>query len=120
VREWLEQACLGPIYITPVSPWENGHEERLSPAVSTSFRLHVSLRAELLDRELFFDYGESQSLLEDWRETYNGKRPHGALGYRSPRQAAREASAAPCPLRGPLAVLGTGCAAASLAARKPI
>ena len=109
VCEWLEQAGVGPLYITPGSPWENGHVE--------SF--HASLRAELLDRELFFDYRETQAMLEDWRETYNGKRPHGALGYRTPRRAAREAVAAPCPLRGPLAALGTGCAPTSLAAREP-
>ena len=108
VRGWLEQAGVGPIYITPGSPWENGHVE--------SF--HASLRAELLDRELFFDYSESQAMLEDWRQTYNEKRPHGALGYRSPRQAAREASAAPCPLRGPLAARGPGCAPASRAAQQ--
>lgn len=109
VREWLEQAGVGPLYITPGSPWENGHVESC----------HASLRAELLDRELFFDYGETQAMLDDWRETYNAKRPHGALGYRTPRRAAREAVAAPCPLRGPLAPLGSGCAPTSLAAREP-
>ena len=79
VQEWLGQAQVGPCYITPGSPWENGHVE--------SF--HASLRAELLDRELFVSVGEVNALLEQWREHYNEQRPHGSLGYRSPAQFAK-------------------------------
>jgi transposase InsO family protein len=77
VEKWLRAAKVQAAYIQPGAPWENGHVE--------SF--HASLRAELLDRELFYDLGEARAMLEDWREYYNHRRPHGALGLRAPLQA---------------------------------
>lgn len=77
VQSWLGSAQVQAEYIQPGAPWENGHVE--------SF--HASLSAELLDRELFYDLGEAQAMLEDWREYYNHRRPHGALGMRAPLQA---------------------------------
>lgn len=74
VRQWLETAGVGCAYITPGSPWENGHVE--------SF--HASLRPELLDRELFFTMKEVAVRLEDWRLLYNHTRPHGSLGNKPP------------------------------------
>ncbi len=74
VRQWLDQAGIGPRYIEPGSPWENGHVE--------SF--HASLRAEMLDRELFYSVEEANVMLEDWRIYYNHQRPHGALNYQPP------------------------------------
>lgn len=74
VRQWLEQAGVKAHYIDPGAPWQNGHVE--------SF--HASLRAEWLDRELFFDLEEVQTQAEDWRQYYNYSRPHGALGYHPP------------------------------------
>lgn len=76
VEKWLGAAQVQAAYIQPGAPWENGHVE--------SF--HASLRAELLDRELFYDLGEAQAMLEDWRRYYNHRRPHGALGLRAPLQ----------------------------------
>ena len=74
LQDWLETAKVGTCYIKPGSPWENGHVE--------SF--HASLRAELLNRELFFSIKETNQMLEDWREHYNYKRPHGSLGMLPP------------------------------------
>lgn len=48
VRARLADAKVGAAYITPGRPWENGHVE--------SF--HASLRAEFLDRELFYTMKE--------------------------------------------------------------
>lgn len=79
VQQWAQSGQIGLNYITPGSPWENGNVE--------SF--HASLRAELLDRELFFSVAEANAMLENWREEYNIKRPHGSLGYQSPAAAAK-------------------------------
>lgn len=78
VEKWLLAAKVQAAYIQPGAPWENGHVE--------SF--HASLRAELLDRELFYDLGEARAMLEDWRGYYNHRRPHGALRLRAPLQEA--------------------------------
>jgi putative transposase len=80
VRQWAEAGQVGLCYIKPGSPWENGNVE--------SF--HASLRAELLDRELFFSVAEANVMLTDWREEYNFKRPHGSLGYQTPAAAAQQ------------------------------
>lgn len=74
VRQWLATAGVGSAYITPGSPWENGHVE--------SF--HASLRPELLDRELFFTMREVAVRLEDWRHLYNHIRPYGSLSDKPP------------------------------------
>ena len=74
VQQWLATAGVGTDYITPGSPWENGHVE--------SF--HSSLRPELLDRELFFTMKEVAVRLEDWRHHYNHIRPHGSLSNKPP------------------------------------
>lgn len=74
IRQWFEKACIGPCYIEPGSPWQNGHVE--------SF--HASFRAELLDRELFFNVREANAMIEDWRHRYNFERPHGSLGLLPP------------------------------------
>lgn len=74
VKDWLAGAKVGTAYIAPGSPWENGHVE--------SF--HASLRAEFLDRELFYTMKEVTFMMEDWRHHYNHERPHGSLSNRSP------------------------------------
>ena len=74
VQAWLAGAEVGAAYITPGSPWENGHVE--------SF--HASLRAEFLDRELFYTMKEVGVMLEDWRDHYNHGRPYGSLANRPP------------------------------------
>lgn len=79
VQQWLEQAQIGPRYIEPGSPWENGCVE--------SF--HAQMRAELLDRELFFNLVEVEAALGDWLHLYNYKRPHGSLGNLPPALAAK-------------------------------
>ena len=42
------------------------------------------MRDECLNRELFGSVPEAQVLLDDWRDEYNKRRPHSALGYQSP------------------------------------
>jgi transposase InsO family protein len=69
------------LYIEPGSPWENGYVESFNG----------KLRDELLNRELFYTLTEAQVLIEGWREEYNRRRPHSALGYR-PRHPRRSRS----------------------------
>jgi transposase InsO family protein len=74
VREWLGWLGVGPLYIEPGSPWENGYVESFNG----------KLRDELLDGEIFYTLQEAKILIERWRQQYNRFRPHSALGYRPP------------------------------------
>jgi hypothetical protein len=74
----LAQIGVQTLYITPGSPWENGHCESSGG----------SLRDELLNGEIFYSLAEAQILIEAWRRHYNTVRPHSSLGYRPPAPAA--------------------------------
>ncbi|MDX6647602.1 MAG: putative transposase [Miltoncostaeaceae bacterium] len=41
-------------------------------------------RDEVLDVEEFACLAEARVVIEDWRQDYNQRRPHSALGMRSP------------------------------------
>lgn len=93
IKQWLKDKGVGPLYIEPGSPWENGYAE--------SF--HSRFRDEFLDRELFYSVKEVQVLADNWRLEYNQYRPHSSLGYKTPAAyaasclAAAPASAWPAP-----------------------
>ena len=60
---------------------------------------HSRVRDELLDVEEFSCLAEAQVVIAGWREDYNLRRPHSALGMTTPTQfaaawAARELPAA--------------------------
>jgi transposase InsO family protein len=74
IRRYLEIANMQTLYIEPGAPWENGFAE--------SF--HSRLRDELLNAELFADLREAKFLAIRWRDSYNHRRPHSALGYQPP------------------------------------
>ena len=74
VREWLDRLNIGPLFIEPGSPWENGYCESFNG----------KLRDELLNREIFYTLKEAKVLIENWRKEYNTIRPHSSLGYRVP------------------------------------
>ena len=74
IRQYLELAGVGTLYIAPASPWENGYAE--------SF--FSRLRDELLNAELFLDLREAKVLAALWQNEYNHRRPHSALGYQTP------------------------------------
>jgi transposase InsO family protein len=99
IQDWLEKATIKTIYITPGSPWENGHIE--------SF--HDKLRDECLNREIFGTLAEARVILESWRVEYNELRPHSSLGYLSPSEYMRrnqsDGGCAP-PNPAPLAAAG--------------
>lgn len=78
IRGWLARTGVGPLYIAPGAPWENGYAE--------SF--HSRLRDEFLNVEVFSTVAEAATLGEQWRLEYNHRRPHSALGYRTPAEFA--------------------------------
>jgi transposase InsO family protein len=94
VRCWLQRLDVGPLFIEPGSPWENGYCESFNG----------KLRDELLRGELFDTLLEAKVLVERWRRHYNQVRPHSSLGYRPPAPEAKLIAAS----RPGLSHLGTG------------
>ncbi len=79
VKRWLEACGVGTLYIEPGSPWENAYTESFS---------HGRLGDELLKREEFSSLLEAKVLVEEYRQHYNNRRPHSALGYWTPSEFA--------------------------------
>ena len=79
VMKWLRDQNVGPAYIKPGSPWQNGFVESFNG----------KLRDECLNREWFATRREAKVLTEKWRQFYNTERPHSALGNRTPAEAGR-------------------------------
>ncbi len=86
VKRWLEVSGVKTLYIEPGAPWENAYSETFISRLGD----------ELLKREVFTGLLEAKVLVEEYRNHYNRKRPHSALGYRTPAEfaASWEASVA--------------------------
>jgi putative transposase len=78
LRDWCVLSRTGTAYIEPGSPWQNPFVE--------SF--HSRVRDELLDVEEFSCLAEARVVISDWREDYNQRRPHSALGMKTPAKFA--------------------------------
>ncbi len=74
VRECLNRMGVGPLFIEPGSPWENGYCESFNGR----------LRDEMLNGEIFYTLREAKILIENSRREHNEIRPHSSLGYRPP------------------------------------
>jgi len=83
VQRWLAEAGVETAYIAPGSPWENAYVESFNG----------KMRDELLDRELFTSLIEAKLLASAYRDEYNLRRPHSALGYKTPAEFAALQSA---------------------------
>jgi transposase InsO family protein len=70
VTDWIKAVGAKTAYIEPGSPWENGYCESFNGG----------MRDELLNGEIFCSLRETQIIIERWRNHYNTKRPHNALG----------------------------------------
>lgn len=79
VMRWLRDAAIGPAFIAPGSPWQNGFVESFNG----------KLRDELLNREWFRSLAEAKVLIERWRQFYNEQRPHSAHRYKTPASVRR-------------------------------
>ena len=71
---WLDKLEVGPLFIYPGSPWENGYCESFNG----------KMRYQLLDGEIFYSLTEAKVIIERWRRHYNEVRPHSSLGGRPP------------------------------------
>ena len=74
VRDWVGAVGAKTAYIEPGSPWKNGYCESFNGR----------FRDELLHGAIFYNLREAKIIIEQWRQHYNTKRPHSALGYRPP------------------------------------
>jgi putative transposase len=74
-------------FIDPGKPEQNAYVESFNG----------KFRDECLNEHWFANLREAREKIEDWRQDYNRRRPHSALGYRTPEEfaariAARRAS----------------------------
>ncbi|SOZ71127.1 putative integrase; CP4-6 prophage (fragment) (plasmid) [Cupriavidus taiwanensis] len=76
---WLIQLGIKVSHSRPYHPQTQGKDERF----------HRTLKVELLQHRRFADNDEAQRVFDRYRETYNGKRPHEALGMAVPMQRYR-------------------------------
>lgn len=79
VCQWLKESGCQTLFINPGSPWENGYIESFND----------KLRDECLNREVFRNGKEAQTIVEAWRQEYNNHRPHSSLSYLTPSEFAR-------------------------------
>ena len=81
---WCAERRVNLIHIRPGKPTENAHVE--------SF--HGRLRDECLNASWFWNLFDARRKIAAWREHYNRRRPHSALGYRTPEEFRRQWSSA--------------------------
>jgi putative transposase len=74
LRDWCRFGGSGSSYIEPGSPWENPFVESFASRV----------RDELLAVEAFDSLLEAKTVIEEWRNIYNTRRPHSSLGWKTP------------------------------------
>jgi hypothetical protein len=56
--------------------------------------LNGRFRAECLNAHWFLSLADAQEKMEDWRRYYNEKRPHGAIGQKTPTMSRRRSQPA--------------------------
>lgn len=74
LQSWCEEQRIALKFIQPGKPAQNAFVERNNG----------SLRKELLNAYLFYSLAEVRQRAEEWRQDYNGSRPHQALGFVPP------------------------------------
>jgi putative transposase len=73
MADWAGQR-VGLAFIPPGEPWRNGYVE--------SFNSRV--RDECLNINIFWSLAQARVVIGDWKEDYNHRRRHSALGYQAP------------------------------------
>ena len=71
---WLLDLGIGLIHGRPYHPQTQGKDERF----------HRTLKGEVLDGRRFRGLEEVQAAFDEWREVYNCRRPHEAIGMATP------------------------------------
>lgn len=79
---WLMDLDIGLIHGRPYHPQTQGKDERF----------HRTLQAELLAGAAFASLDEVQAAFDAWRDLYNSKRPHEAIGLKTPAQRYHQSS----------------------------
>jgi putative transposase len=70
-------------FIDPGKPEQNAYVESFNG----------KFRDECLNEHWFADLKEAKEQIEDWRQDYNQRRPHSALGYQTPEEFAAQIAA---------------------------
>jgi transposase InsO family protein len=73
MADWAGER-VGLHFIPPGEPWRNGYIE--------SFNSRV--RDECLNINIFWSLAQARVVISDWKEDYNHRRRHSALGYQAP------------------------------------
>jgi putative transposase len=85
---WAHTRGVRLLFIRPGRPVENAFVESFNGR----------LRDECLNEQWFTSLTDAQQCIERWRRDYNARRPHSALGWRTPREfLLRCAAASPSP-----------------------
>jgi len=88
---WLAARKVGPMYIAPGSPWENGYSESFNSR----------MKAEFADREVFGSLVEAKVLGAEYKRYWNQERLHSGIGYQTPAEFAAELGPDSASLRPP-------------------
>ncbi len=91
VLAWAQESQIDWHFIAPGKPMQNGFCESFNGR----------MRDELLNESLFFGLDHARTKITDWINDYNQRRPHSALGYRTPAAYAANLPATCDRLRNP-------------------
>ncbi len=78
MKDWIAGRGTQTMYIKPGQPWQNGYAESSIG----------KFRDERLNEEVFCGEKHARVVVERWRRHYNEQRPHSALAYQTPAEAA--------------------------------
>ena len=84
VEQWAYENGVDWHFIEPGKPIENAYIESFN----------ARFRDECLNENWFTSLPDAREKIEEWRKDYNQRRPHSALGYRTPEEFA-QATATP-------------------------
>lgn len=75
---WCEERQIQLLHIQPGKPVQNGQAESFNGR----------LRDECLNANWFTNLADARNKIAQWKQDYNGERPHSSLGYRTPNEFA--------------------------------
>ena len=76
VEQWTYEHGVEWHFIEPGKPIENAYIESFN----------ARFRDECLNENWFINLADARQKIEAWRQDYNQRRPHSALGYRTPEE----------------------------------
>jgi putative transposase len=91
VGKWLAARKVGPLYIAPGTPWENGYSESFNSR----------MKAEFANREVFGSLLEAKVLGAEYQRYWNQERLHSGIGYQTQAEFAAELGPDSATLRPP-------------------